>query len=388
MRGTVIKKMAADSEASTSPVTKPRRSALRRVDAGSKRNSKAPSVILDVLGVLDSLPFYVLLVDSDHHIIMANSAVTKHLGKKPEDIIGGYCPKVIHGLDGPWYACPLEESAEKGVGIEKEVFDKESRRWINSAIYPTDVYIQGGKRVFFHMVTDITKRKQLERRLTTSHKQLRRVSASLESVREEERKQVAREIHDELGQTLTALKIDFSWLAKRLPEEHELLHQKTQAMNILIDEAIQTVKRVITELRPGVLDDLGLEAAIEWQAQEFENLTEIKCELSTGSNEVVLDQDRSIAVFRIFQEALSNVTRHANATKVKASLEEEHGKIVLKIRDNGSGIEKNQLYSPKAFGLIGMRERARLSGGSLKINGIAGKGTTVTLIIPRKKGVA
>ena len=156
----------------------------------------------------------------------------------------------------------------------------------------------------------------------------------------------------------------------------------------MVDEAIQTVKRVISELRPGILDDLGLEAAIEWQAQEFENLTEIKCELSTGSNEVVLDQDRSTAVFRIFQEALTNVARHANATKVKASLGEEHGKIVMKIRDNGSGIEKNQLYNLKAFGLIGMRERARLSGGSLKINGVAGKGTMVTLIIPRKKGAA
>jgi PAS domain S-box-containing protein len=383
-----IKQMAADFEASSSPAAKPRRSQLRRVDAGSEHSSKSPSAILDVLGVLDSLPFYVLLVDSDHRIIMANSAVKNQLGKKPEDIIGGYCPKIIHGIDEPWYACPLEEAAEKGVGIEREVFDKESRRWISSAIYPIDVYLQGGKRVFFHMVTDITKRKQLERRLKTSHKQLRRISANLESVREEERKQVAREVHDELGQTLTALKIDLSWLAKRLPEEQELLHQKTQAMNTLVDEAIQTVKRVITELRPGILDDLGLEAAIEWQAQEFEKLTEIKCELSTGSNEVALDTDRSIAVFRIFQEALTNVARHASATKVKARLGEEQGKIVLKIRDNGSGIGKNQLYNPKAFGLIGMRERARLSGGLLKIKGVAGKGTTVTLIIPRKKGVA
>ncbi len=388
MRGTVIKKMAADSEAPASPVTKPRRSRLGRADAGSKRNSKAPSVILDVLGVLDSLPFYVLLVDSDHHIIMANSAVTKHLGKKPEDIIGGYCPKVIHGLDGPWYACPLEEAVEKGVGIEREVFDKEARRWINSAIYPTNVYIQGGKRVFFHMVTDVTKRKQLERRLKTSHKKLRRVSANLESVREEERKHVAREVHDELGQTLAALKIDLSWLAKRLPEEQELLHNKTQAMNTLVDEAIQTVKRVISELRPGILDDLGLEAAMEWQAQEFENLAGIKCEFSSGSNEIVLDQDRSTALFRIFQEALTNVARHANATKVKASVEEGRRKIVLKIRDNGNGIEKRQLYNPKAFGLIGMRERARLLGGSLKISSVSGRGTTVTLSIPRKKGAA
>ena len=382
------KQNTADSETTVPAVTKPRTSQLRRIVAGDKHKRKAPSVILDVLGVLDALPFYVLLVDSDHYIIMANSAVRNHLGKKPEDIIGGYCPKVVHGLDEPWYACPLEEAVEKGVGIEREVFDRESRRWINSAIYPTDVYIQGGKRILFHMVTDITRRKQLERRLKTSHKKLRRVSANLESVREEERKHVAREVHDELGQTLAALKIDLSWLAKRLPEEQELLHNKTQAMNTLVDEAIQTVKRVISELRPGILDDLGLEAAMEWQAQEFENLAGIKCEFSSGSNEIVLDQDRSTALFRIFQEALTNVARHANATKVKASVEEGRRKIVLKIRDNGNGIEKRQLYNPKAFGLIGMRERARLLGGSLKISSVSGRGTTVTLSIPRKKGAA
>lgn len=382
------KQNTADSETTVPAVTKPRTSQLRRIVAGDKHKRKAPSVILDVLGVLDALPFYVLLVDSDHYIIMANSAVRNHLGKKPEDIIGGYCPKVVHGLDEPWYACPLEEAVEKGVGIEREVFDRESRRWINSAIYPTDVYIQGGKRILFHMVTDITRRKQLERRLKTSHKKLRRVSANLESVREEERKHVAREVHDELGQTLAALKIDLSWLAKRLPEEQELLHNKTQVMNTLVDEAIQTVKRVISELRPGILDDLGLEAAMEWQAQEFENLAGIKCEFSSGSNEIVLDQDRSTALFRIFQEALTNVARHANATKVKASVEEGRRKIVLKIRDNGNGIEKRQLYNPKAFGLIGMRERARLLGGSLKISSVSGRGTTVTLSIPRKKGAA
>ncbi len=382
------KQNTADSETTVPAVTKPRTSQLRRIVAGDKHKNKAPSVILDVLGVLDALPFYVLLVDSDHNIIMANSAVRNHLGKKPEDIIGGYCPKVVHGLDEPWYACPLEEAVEKGAGIEREVFDRESRRWINSAIYPTDVYIQGSKRILFHMVTDITRRKQLERRLKTSHKKLRRVSANLESVREEERKHVAREVHDELGQTLAALKIDLSWLSKRLPEEQELLHNKTQAMNTLVDEAIQTVKRVISELRPGILDDLGLEAAMEWQAQEFENLTGIKCEFSSGSNEIVLDQDRSTALFRIFQEALTNVARHANATKVKANMEEGRRKIVLKIRDNGNGIEKRQLYNPKAFGLIGMRERARLLGGSLKISSVSGRGTTVTLSIPRKKGAA
>lgn len=232
------------------------------------------------------------------------------------------------------------------------------------------------------MVTDITDRKQAEERLETSHEQLRSLAAHLESVTEEERKHIARELHDELGQMLTALKIDLSWLTPRLPKEQESLLEKTKSMCQLIDMAIHTVQKVSAELRPAVLDDLGVTAAIEWQAGEFEKLTEIKCEFSSNPEDVVLDQDRSTAIFRIFQEALTNVVRHANATKVKASLIEEAGKIVLRIRDNGKGITKEQISDPKAFGLIGIRERAHFWGGEVKISGTPGKGTTVVVSIP------
>ena len=218
--------------------------------------------------------------------------------------------------------------------------------------------------------------------MKTSHEQLRSLSAHLESVREEERTHIAREIHDELGQMLTALKIDLSWLTPRLPKEQELLLVKTKSMYQLIDMAIHTVQKISAELRPAVLDDLGLSAAIEWQAGEFEKVTEIRCEFSSNPEDIVLDQDRSTAIFRIFQEALTNVIRHANATKVKASLIEEAGKIVLRVRDNGEGIEKKQIINPKAFGLIGMRERARFWGGEVKITGTPGRGTTVAVSIP------
>jgi len=181
---------------------------------------------------------------------------------------------------------------------------------------------------------------------------------------------------------LTALKIDLSLLTKRLPKEQELLLEKTKSMYELVDTAIQTVKKISAELRPGVLDDLGIAAALEWQAAEFEKLTGIRCEFSSNPKDIILDPDRSTAIFRIFQETLTNVVRHANATKLKASLKKEAGRIVLRIRDNGTGIEKKQISDPGAFGLIGMRERARFLGGEVRISGTPGKGTTVAVSIP------
>ncbi len=229
---------------------------------------------------------------------------------------------------------------------------------------------------------DITKRKKAEEALKRSREELRRLSAHLESVREKERARVAREIHDELGQSLTALKMDISWLNKRVPEDQKALHEKTESMSGLVDKTIQTVKRISSELRPGLLDDLGLVAAIEWEAEDFQKRTEIKCELNLPPFDIVLDQDRSTALFRILQETLTNVIRHAKATKVKISLVEKNNTIVMKVKDNGKGIPEETTPEPESFGLIGIRERVRSFGGKVKIQGIEGKGTTVTVGIP------
>jgi signal transduction histidine kinase len=300
----------------------------------------------------------------------------------PKDIVGKYCPTVIHGLDKPIDACPLEEAAERNQAVEREILDPGSKLWVRSAIYPTRGSTADGRRIFLHMIADITDRKQAEEQLRTSREQLRELSLHLESTREEERTNVAREIHDELGQTLTGLKIDLSWLTKRLAGEQGLLPEKMKTMNELVDRAIQRVKKISGELRPGALDDLGIAAALEWQASEFEKIAEIKCEFSSDPEDIVLDSARSTAIFRIFQEALTNVARHAKATKVKATLREKTSKIVLRIRDNGKGIEKNQIDSPKAFGIMGMRERARALGGKVEITGSPGRGTTVAVSIP------
>jgi PAS domain S-box-containing protein len=214
--------------------------------------------------------------------------------------------------------------------------------------------------------------------------QLRELTAYLQTAREEERAYVAREIHDEFGQTLTALKMDLSWLARRLPQRQTDLAAKVNAMAGLVDGAVNTVRRIATELRPGLLDDLGLVAAIEWQAQEFARRTGLTVELHLGDQDLALDRDLATALFRIFQEALTNIARHAAATRVEIELVHQPDLLKLVVADNGKGIEPAQILAPRSLGLLGMRERARALGGDVVIEGSPGQGTTVTVHIPRQ----
>lgn len=227
-------------------------------------------------------------------------------------------------------------------------------------------------------------RDRAEREIRNSREQLRNLSAHLQSVREEERTRMAREIHDELGQSLTALKMDISWLNRRFFEENPAFKKKLASMEEIIDRTIQTVQKLSGELRPGILDDLGLAAAIEWQAEEFQNRTGIECEVSLSHEETVLTRDQSTTMFRIFQETLTNVIRHARATKVVVWLGERKGSIVLEVSDNGRGITESEINDPKSFGLIGMRERVEFIDGEVTIAGYPGKGTKITVTLPLK----
>ena len=239
-----------------------------------------------------------------------------------------------------------------------------------------------GKDYIQSMWRDITEHKRFEEELKQSHEQLRMLSARIQSTREEERSNIAREIHDELGQNLTAIKMDLSWLRKELLPSQGALVGKTESVSKLVDDTIQRVKRISAELRPGLLDDLGIAAAVEWQAGEFEKVSGIECGLVLDPEELLLDQERSTAIFRVFQEILSNVARHSEATKVEVSLKAESERVILEVSDNGRGITKEELSSPTSLGILGMRERAAQLGGEFKIAGKKGKGTTVTLRFP------
>jgi len=211
---------------------------------------------------------------------------------------------------------------------------------------------------------------------------LRALAARLQSVREEERKRVAREIHDQLGQALTAIKIDLSGLVRELPADLKHLSRRTSSTLTLVDETIQTVRRIATELRPGILDDLGLAAAVEWAGEEFEARTGIKCRLDLSEGSISIDPERATAVFRIFQETLTNVARHAEASELEVRLAKLDRHLILEVHDNGRGIPEDKLSRGESLGILGMRERALLLGGEITISGIPGKGTTVSVRIP------
>jgi len=230
-------------------------------------------------------------------------------------------------------------------------------------------------------VKDITDQKKAEKELEKSQEELRNLAAHLQLVREEERSSIAREIHDELGPALTGLKMDLSWLAEKIPKEEPLL-DKIQTMISLTDANINTVRRISSELRPGMLDILGLVAALEWQAEEFRSRTGVKCKITIDPEEISLDEKLSTDLFRIFQELLTNVARHAQATRVTASFKKKKNYLELKVRDNGKGITWEQISDPTSFGLIGIRERIHPWKGKVDIKGLANKGTTVTVRVP------
>jgi len=229
---------------------------------------------------------------------------------------------------------------------------------------------------------DVTERKQAEQALWGSREELRSLAAHLVSVRENERTAVAREIHDELGQSLTALKYDLSLLGKRLPAQAPGVASRIASMGELVDATIGTVQRICSELRPRLLDDLGLAAAIEWQIQQFIARTGIPCHMHIDLEGVNLDQECSTALYRILQEALTNILRHAGATEIDLSLTYRDGEVLMVVADNGRGITAQECGGQQAFGMMGMRERARMCDGSVTITGVTGKGTTIEVSLP------
>lgn len=223
--------------------------------------------------------------------------------------------------------------------------------------------------------------------LRDSREQLRALAAHLQSVREEERKHIAREIHDEMGQSLTGLKMDLAWIRVRLQagdiaQNRQPIFDKLNLMGAVLDGTAGLVRKLCTELRPGILDDLGLAAAIEWQAREFEKRTGIACKTSVELGELVVDPEVSTALFRIFQEILTNAARHSRASRVDVFLQRGDGFVQLEVTDNGKGMGDRQKAGAKSLGLLGMRERAHILGGRVDIHGAPGKGTTVLAKIP------
>lgn len=328
------------------------------------------------------------ITELDDTIIFVNDAFLATYGYPEDELVG----RKITLVRAPQVSPQVGERLYRETQIEGWHGELVNRRKDGSE-FPIELWTslvldESGKPIAtVGVARDITDRKHAEEEIFSSRERLRELAAHLQTIREEEDTRIAREIHDELGQTLTGLKIDIKWLEKRISKRQHAAHDKLMAMSNLIDTAIHTVRKVSTELRPGVLE-LGLTAAIDWQTREFQGRTGIQSTVSVDVQEDQIDEQQSTNIFRIFQEILTNIIRHAHATNVSILLRMENGFFILEVKDNGVGINEEEIRHTKSLGILGMRERALLLGGNLNIRGVRGKGTTVTVTIPIQQPVA
>jgi len=339
--------------------------------------------------VVDTIPTQVASTLPDGSLDLVNERWQEYFGLSLKEAQGGGLKEVIHPEDRAEYLVHWQTALVTGEPFEREARLRRADgqyRWVLSRTVPLRNEV-GTITKWYGTGIDIEDRKRAEEHLKATSEQLRALSARLSSAREEEGTRIARELHDELGSALTSLRWDLEGIDKLCSESGDQVDSSQVRENIkgllgLIDATINTVVRISTELRPSILDDLGLVAAIEWQAQQFQARTGIVCRFDSFLEDPGLSREQTTAVFRILQEALTNILRHSQATRVNIMLEERHGDLVLEVKDNGKGITEEERSGPRSLGLIGMRERAQLAGGRIEIIGATGKGTVLTLRVP------
>lgn len=343
--------------------------------------------------VADTSPAILYVYDLlENRYLYINHQVRKILGLKVEDVVGtsaDFIADRIHPEDTDIADERVRRlaSAEDGQIFESRFRLRNIRgEWI--WIVTRDVLFtrrnDGCPEQIIGMAQDFTARRQAHEELEKSRERLRALSTRIQQVREEERAGIAREIHDELGQTLTALSMDVSRMRSRIsklemPADPEVAERLT-SMDQHIDSMLHTVRKISAELRPPLLDECGVAVAIEWQALQFQRRYGVRCEVVNDWETAVVDQKLSTAIFRIFQEILTNVARHAKASKVLVHMRQLSDSLLLVVKDNGRGITETEKSA--SLGVLGMRERAHLFGGVIEIHGTPGKGTTVTVRIP------
>jgi PAS domain S-box-containing protein len=328
----------------------------------------------------------IVAYDTEGRQLYVNQGFCNIVGWREEELVGirppfPYWPAGEQTQNASVFEAMLKGA--EGVGMVEMTFLRRDGGIFHAMVLTAPFYDEYGKvKGLVSSISDITEYKRKEEWLSNSREQLRDLASHLEMVRETERKEMAHRVHDEIGQPLAALKLELASLSHKLKEEQTALFERTGVMNGIIDESIQAVKRICTELRPWLLDDMGIAEAIKWQTMDFGKRTVIECEFTTDLHEVSLEHDLSTTIFRIFQEMLRNIELHAAATKVSVAFLKKQDRIIMEVKDNGVGIAEELIDNPKSYGLSSIRERVFAWGGAVEIGGEPHKGTTITVNMP------
>jgi PAS domain S-box-containing protein len=335
---------------------------------------------------MNNSPTVAWMKDAEGRYVYISETYEKRLGVRMEDLVGKTDDTLYPHEIAEQFR--MNDQATLNAGHPIEVIEESvspQGQASYSLVYKFPIHDASGQVFVAGISIDITDRMRMEKDLQGSRDQLRALAARLQRIREEERKRVARDIHDQLGQAMTAIRIDLSSLIYELPPGEHQASKRAASIVKLVDESIRTVRRISTELRPGILDDLGLVAALEWAGEDFQARTGTVCRLDLPPDDLAVDPECATAIFRIFQETLTNVARHSGANQVEVRLAAEDGGLTLEVHDNGRGITDDKLSHPESLGLLGMRERAMLLQGDLTISSPPGKGTTVRVRIPEAR---
>jgi len=346
------------------------------------RQGSAMAVAGLVDGIVESAMDAIITVDGSQRIVVFNSAAERVFGWPRAEALGAplslFIPERFRGV----HTDHIAEFGRTGASSRRMAGARVVvglRR--NGEEFPIEASIsrvaEGAEKYFTVILRDVTERKHAEEALQASREELREFAVATNTVREQEKSRIARELHDELGQSLTALKIDLAWIRERLKADREA-SVKVASMQGLLDSTLAAARRISADLRPLMLDDLGLVAACEWLVQSFRTRTGKACSFELHGN-LDLADPHATAIFRVLQESLTNIARHAEASRVEVALARAGGRITLTVKDDGVGFDATGPGKPNSYGMVGMRERAYLLGGSASVQSAPGLGTTVRL---------
>ncbi|HET8877723.1 MAG TPA: PAS domain-containing sensor histidine kinase [Casimicrobiaceae bacterium] len=339
-------------------------------------------------GILDSAMDSIITVDENQRVVLFNDAAEAMFGWRRDEAMGTALDNFIPERFRHVHAAHVERfgetrTAARRMGGSLRIVTGLRR---NGDEFPIDASIsqieESGKRFYTVILRDITARLASEEALRRSRDDLQALGAAAHMTREQEKSRIARELHDELGQLLTMLQMDVAWCKEALPYGHEALETRLERMEKLLKSTIAATRRIAADLRPLMLDDLGLVPSLEWLVENFSQRTGIACALSVGERDLALPKAHANAIFRIVQESLTNIAKHADASRAEIALERDEDELVVRVADDGVGFSPQAPRKPGSLGLFGLRERASLMGGEASIVSAPGEGTTIVVRLP------